>query len=292
MAVDLNRDGILDILLSSSDAAVFYVWLGRGDGTFRQFAGTEYYSATSSGVLQQAAVADFNGDGWPDIVAVGAGSVCCIGTIQIWANNHDGTFRQVGGIAEGSHLTTVVTADLNTDGIVDFAVADINLGYVVPFYGDGHMGFQRGIPTATPDPIYMAAGDFNMDGKPDFVVSNLYENQVTELLRSDGGLYRIGAVVAVGHSPWEITPVKLVRSTPLGFVVANRDDGTATAFTGDGRGSFNLLGTYPLSAGVPGASESLESVVAPDVNGDGRPDLIGANQGDAGSVVVRLAQAV
>ncbi|MGA3183162.1 MAG: VCBS repeat-containing protein [Candidatus Dormibacteria bacterium] len=290
LAAHLTPDGNLDLILSSSDAAVFYVWLGNGNGTFEQFNGTEYYNGSSAGVLKQVAVADFNGDDWPDIVAVGeapGGS----GLIQIWCNNHNGTFTFAKSFAEGSGLlSSVVAADFNGDGHLDFAVANFDAGYVVPFYGDGHLGFQRGTPLTTPTPIDLATADLNLDGHPDLLVSNLADNQVTEFLHSDGG-FRPGAVVPVGDQPWQTSVADFIRSGPPGFVVANSGDDTASVFAGDGRGDFTSLGTYAMSGSGPVGLGDLRSVIAPALSGDGLPDLVGANQ-EADTVVVRLGQRV
>jgi hypothetical protein len=56
---DFNRDGILDLAVSSGYGLA--VLLGNGDGTFQA---AHDYAAGSAGAV---AVGDFNGDGFPDL---------------------------------------------------------------------------------------------------------------------------------------------------------------------------------------------------------------------------------
>src|SRR5258707_918544 len=58
-AVDLTRDGKLDLVLASGDGQT-YLLFGNGDGTFRQSI------SSMSDIV--ALVADFNGDGNPDLL--------------------------------------------------------------------------------------------------------------------------------------------------------------------------------------------------------------------------------
>lgn len=214
------------------------------------------------------------------------------GQIQIWINNHEGTFHLAEAWTEGSEPLSVATGDLNKDGRADFMVADFDLGYFVPFYGDGNLGFTRGLQTPTLAPIYLALADLNLDGKPDVLVSNLYAQQVSVFLASDGGRYRTAPRVPVGNQPWQIAVADFTHTGQPGFGVANGNDGTVSVFAGNGGGGFSSLGTYSMSASVPGFSEDLESVVAVDLNGDGRVGLGATNAGDAGTILVRLANRI
>ncbi len=82
--LDLNHDGVLDIAMVSLDQKVT-VLIGKGDGTFGSPVQYSVGAGAGGGSGQAIAIADFNGDGNPDIV-VG-------GTTGILLGNGDGTFR-------------------------------------------------------------------------------------------------------------------------------------------------------------------------------------------------------
>jgi hypothetical protein len=68
---DFNRDGILDVVYSDDDEPQqlylgMFVSAGAGNGTFDY----NFESHPTTGGTRGVAVADFNGDGWPDIVTV------------------------------------------------------------------------------------------------------------------------------------------------------------------------------------------------------------------------------
>ena len=63
VAADLNRDGFLDLLV---DSAAVMLFMGNATGTFQEAVPIET-------TMRGLAVADLNGDGWPDVVV---GNVC------------------------------------------------------------------------------------------------------------------------------------------------------------------------------------------------------------------------
>jgi hypothetical protein len=63
---DLNQDGIPDVVYG--DQSTTGVLFGKGDGTFVQFPTTLTFDSYGFGTA--FVVADFNGDGWPDVLAI------------------------------------------------------------------------------------------------------------------------------------------------------------------------------------------------------------------------------
>ncbi len=68
---DFNLDGNLDIVTANSGGNTVTVLLGNGTGGFTAAAGSPFAVGTNP---QSVAVADFNGDGNPDIVTANNGS--------------------------------------------------------------------------------------------------------------------------------------------------------------------------------------------------------------------------
>ncbi len=190
---DFNGDGNLDLAVLNaygSPTNLSYqisILLGHGDGTF--MAGPTVPLTNGSPIdnsFTSFAVADFNGDGKLDMVAVGNPQVngnicggqgpCADAKLIILLGNGDGTFNpstiDLGTI---EYLGNVVAADLNGDGIPDLAVSDsdgndnrsLNL---LLGNGDGTFAPQSPVDLGADSPQYLAEGDFNGDGIQDLAL--------------------------------------------------------------------------------------------------------------------------
>jgi Bacterial Ig-like domain (group 3)/FG-GAP-like repeat len=63
---DVNKDGALDLVVASYNSGIA-ILLGNGDGTFQP--AVVFNSTGDTAQAQGLAVADLNGDGWPDLLA-------------------------------------------------------------------------------------------------------------------------------------------------------------------------------------------------------------------------------
>ncbi|HWY20324.1 MAG TPA: FG-GAP-like repeat-containing protein [Candidatus Acidoferrum sp.] len=118
-AIDVNHDGILDLVMGDDDGTS--VLIGRGDGSFGP--PTTYLMFGS--LANAATVADFNGDGIPDI-AVGNASQ---NTISILLGNGDGTFQIFPSVFQsGVNVQALNVGDFNNDGQMDLALAAFGSG--------------------------------------------------------------------------------------------------------------------------------------------------------------------
>jgi hypothetical protein len=184
---DFNRDGKPDIAIVSYIGVT--VLLGDGAGGFSSPAGYAIVDQGDIGIPSALVVADFNGDGIPDIAAgTSDGS-----TIQVFLGNGDGTFQNglvttyasIGGGPQSPGW--MGAADFNGDGHVDlFLIA--NPGQLLLGNGDGT--FQAPIQVANPKPALgagaVAVADLNGDHKPDIVLTNDSINQLVSILNTPG----------------------------------------------------------------------------------------------------------
>jgi hypothetical protein len=92
---DLNGDGLPDIIAVDSYGAEglpdFHVLLNQGQGQFHGPVSYPIGSANGLPLWRQVVIADFNGDGWPDVVVSRYGS--SMGSdLYLFLNRGDGTF--------------------------------------------------------------------------------------------------------------------------------------------------------------------------------------------------------
>jgi hypothetical protein len=131
-------------------------------------------------------------------------------------------------------------------------------------------------------PSAVATTDFNGDGKPDIVVANHDENDVSVLFdTTEPGAatpsFATQQTFAVGNAPSAVATTDFNGDGKPDIVVANHGEDTVSV----------LLNTTAPGAATPsfaaqqefGTDEHPSSVKAADLNGDGKPDLLVANEG-------------
>ena len=168
---DVNADGHPDILIGGGNQfqPELAVFLGVGDGTFSapiisQFGAT----FTSFAFINfRFGVADFNGDGSPDLAVTDGGNQL----IFILLGDKTGSFTLKSTISNSSAPVQVITGDFNGDGHPDFLARGV-LGQNVSVYlGNGDGTFQPGVSYTGPNHIgSVVLADMDGDGHPDMVV--------------------------------------------------------------------------------------------------------------------------
>jgi hypothetical protein len=267
---DFNGDGKLDLAvtnfsrpeeLMSSDVDTVSILLGNGDGTFIAAAGN---SATGS-IPVSSVVADFDGDGKPDLAVANYGS----DTVTILLSNGDGTFTAAASRATGSEPTSVAEADFNGDGRADLAVTDSGSDTVTILLGNGDGTFTAGAsPGKGSKPSFVAVQDFNGDGKPDLAVTNSDSNTVTVLLGNGDGTFTEAVSPATGTNPLSVAVGDFNGDGKADLAVANLTDNAVTVLlteTGSATATVNNLspvgaGTHLVDASYPGDSNYKGSI--------------------------------
>jgi trimeric autotransporter adhesin len=188
VVADLNGDGIPDI--AAAGGYYMVVWLGNGDGTFTQMP-INSSSLEIDDEVASMVVGDFNGDGIPDLAALGDPFQT---KISIYLGKGDGTFQQgstfpisPSPVSDGGGV--LATADFNGDGKLDLVAPLYVSGGVQVFLGNGDGTFQAEAQGPITTPIYtnsVAVGDFNGDGVPDLVASFPSSSTDTEIFLGKG----------------------------------------------------------------------------------------------------------
>ena len=185
---DFNRDGKLDLVVAVVGPNDVSILLGNGDGSFTEAANSPVHVGLTPYCV---AVADFNGDGIPDLVtandAVVNGNP---GTVTILLGSGNGGFTEASGspIPVGINPLIVTASDFNADGRVDLAVTNENDNSVAILLGDGDGTFtpEPSIHTAAGRfPLSVTAADFDGDGVADLAVTDtdsINGNEVLVLL--------------------------------------------------------------------------------------------------------------
>jgi hypothetical protein len=268
-AADLAGNGKLDLITSNSgwtnQSAGFVgqisVLRGNGDGTFQ--------SPTSfPGGGGNMAVADFNGDGKPDLAIPGPQNENWSGTsVAVFPGSGDGTFQPGNDYATSTGPIAVATGDFNGDGKPDLVVVGYGSAMISILLGKGDGTFQGHVDYAVgAAPTSVVVGDFNGDGKLDISIANLYDGTISVLLGNGNGTFQNQVTYPAGTAPGGIATADLNGDGKLDLAVAN---GGVSVLLGNGDGTFQPHLDVPTSSG--------EAIVVGDFNGDGIPDVATAD---------------
>ncbi len=128
--------------------------------------------------------------------------------------NAPANFTNQATFATGTPPTSVVTGDVNGDGISDLVVTNYNSNTVSVMLGNGNGTFQPQTTFATGiGAVSVTVGDVNGDGKPDLVVANEDSNTVSVLLGNGNDTF------AAQHNKPGQRPVNQPPQGSWGFVL-------------------------------------------------------------------------
>ena len=244
---DFNNDGTLDV--AEKNGLQILTYLGYGDGTFT----SAITSSTTSGITRLLA-ADFDGDGNLDLLAADEKH-----ELVVFHGNGDGTFSQgPATIALGIGIA-FAAADFNGDGMLDVVVGEPDqlAGPEVDVLINNGNGSFHGSWGNSPCCVSFtgssAIGDFNGDGKLDFVNSGLV------FLGNGDGTFTTDNVFYVDMN------YSVVAADVNGDGVLDLVSDRAAVALGNGDGTFNQI-SDPFFTGI--------NVALADMNGDGILDMV------------------
>ena len=230
-------------------------------------------------------VTDLNGDGHPDIVVADAYG----GTLRVLLGDGTGHFvLQAPALSTGaaSFPSSVVLADVNGDGKLDAITANLesNTLGVLLGHGTGQFTLQANPPATGDSPSRGAVADVTGDGKLDAITANMGSSTLRVLLGDGAGHFAPQPnPPATGTAPDDMAVADVNGDGHPDVLTANQVDETLSVLLGDGAGHFALQANPPTT----GTGNKPYGVAIADVNGDGKPDALTANQ-DASSLSVLL----
>lgn len=293
---ELNGDGKPDLTGGCLSSGVFVVLNTTVPASPpAAFAAPVNFTTTGSNPVS-VAMADFNGDGKPDLSVANLGSNTVSVLLDATAPGAAiPAFSAPTGYGTGINPASVATGDLNGDGKPDLVVANLNSATVSTLLNNTSPGAALPAFLAKQDfsagnrPTAVAIGDLNGDGRLDLVAGNFTSNDVSVLINTTSAgatttTFAAAVAFGAGINPQSVALGDLNGDGKLDLVVANINGDTLSVF----------LGTTTTGAATPtfatkvdfGTGNGPYSVAIADVNGDGRPDLATANYAGSSSSVL------
>ena len=293
LALDVNSDGISDLVTANWESDDVGVFLGQGtDGKANgSFGSPSVYSLSSTNINPRAICAgDFDSDGIYDLaVANWNGGKLSLLKGGGSSGRGDGSFSLMGEYDAGSSQVSIQTDDFNSDGILDLAVVSMNtnavnilLGNGTNGRGDGTFGDRTAFSTGS-TPVAAAIRDLDADGILDLVVAEWGAGNVSVLLGngSNGqadGSFGVRSSFSVDIFPSAVMVGDHSGDGLLDIVVCNYGPDTISLLTADGSGGIGD-GSF-VAVGSVAVGSSPRSLTVGDLNADSLVDLVVANEDD------------
>jgi len=279
---DINKDAKLDLIFANHDRKHLTVLAGDGKGGFSPLQGSPF-AVEVKPHTHGVAVADFNADGFPDMLTDSWGD----NRLAILFGNSRHQFNgPVKYLDVGKHpYQRARVADLNKDGKPDIVTTNLDSDNSTILLGLGNGSFKEaaGSPFACGNsPFGVAIGDVNGDGNLDLAVinsptitsSNTGHDGLTVLLGNGKGGFKTmpGSPFATGTSPSRVAVGDLNGDGIADIAVANYRSGNVSIYL------MNINGVAAIYI-IPTGNEA-DGIAIADLDGDGKNDIAVGNSGE------------
>lgn len=267
-AVDVDEDGVVDLVVACELSLRVSVLIGVGDGSFLPSVN---YGPTGKDP-SSIALGDLDGDDRLDIVVANASDA----SITVMLGAGDGSFAApLPPMPAGPSPEDIALGDFDEDGELDVAVLEGGTGFVHVFFGDGDGTFTGQVTVViTVIPITAAWGeelvlkDFDEDGHLDIagVLGGL--GHVGTASGNGDGTFQPTRFYGTGNAPTSLAAADLNQDGDLDLITGNYFGDDLTLLFGEGDGTF----TPTIGTGTDPAETA-----AADVDADGLLDLVLTN---------------
>ncbi len=284
---DLDLDGNLDMVIpiygNHYGAHMVQLYRGVGDGTFELWPVDGYNALTDlEGVNQDGVddgiivaggaanpmfplIADFNGDGLPDVVVSGNNGSWSVDVLTQSTNQE---FSVTDINPAGQNPQFMALGDFNEDGYADVVAGALYTGVLVFLNnadGTGTLHKEGGV-YLSPFHHYVITGDFNGDGHDDIASHGIYDANVSILYGDGTGHFPSSANFAVSGKEGYLAAADMDNDGDSDLVVASTSTKSVDLLLNDGNGNFSSPQSTVLDAAPWG-------IVAADFDQDGFVDV-------------------
>ncbi|GAA4454352.1 FG-GAP-like repeat-containing protein [Rurimicrobium arvi] len=252
----------------------------------------DYLSPVSTmGPLLPKAVAsaDLDGDGKPDLASIGQSAIALYRNTSVSGSFTASSLSSKSEIAMSTSLSGIAIADIDGDGKQDLIVINSITNKLSVFRNIATAGsltaasFAPRIDFATDgSPGGITVADFDGDGRPDVAVRNWSSFSVFRNTASGGTIsvasfasrvdYPAGSYPAAG-----LTSCDLDGDNKAEIIVPNYNANTISVFRNTASAGSITASSF-ASAVDFATGNGPSSAITGDIDGDGRPELIVANQ--------------
>jgi VCBS repeat protein/FG-GAP repeat protein len=282
---DVNHDRNPDIVVAnagsdSADSGSITVLFGDGRGGFHLAPDSPF---PAGHLPNDIAIGDMNNDGNLDLVVANHQSPY----LRVFLGDGRGGFHLAPGspvdVHSYPHPHSVVVADFNSDGKLDAATDSWGNNQIEILRGDGTGRLLTPgtfFPTGRRPYERLRTADFNQDGHPDIVTTNLDDDTVSILLGDGRGALQNapGSPFPAGAKPWEVAVDDLNSDGKPDLIIIpyQRDisrsaENAISILLNDGHGGFHPMRGSPISLGD---CRGPNSVAAGDLTGDGTQTIV------------------
>ncbi len=296
---DIDGDGKLDILVTNSGSAsvsVFRNTAASGTITTGSFASKVDFTVGTTPF--DLGVADFDGDGKPDIAVANSGST----NMSVLKNNGSAGFISFAAAANFTTGTTpkkIYAGDLDGDGKPDIAVTNNGTTTVSVFRNTATTNIVNSSSfaakvdfTTGTAPWGLTAADIDGDGKPELLVANQTSGTLSVFLNTatsgaiTSGSFASKVDFTTGSSPRDFAVGDFDGDGKVDIGVANASSNTVSVFRNTA--TSGTIGSGSLAAKSDFATGTTPLGIAiGDLDGDGIPDIAVSNSGTTTVSVIR-----